>query len=157
MEIKEAVAAYIVDKLTTMDVAHTNLMGDIVIVVKGVSLDSFKKQLQVNHNCRVNSSIAAKQDIEAYKSAEQEEIFRDLVQVESGAETGTQEMEAMKDFIQDLGRKYPVIRYEHDHLSISYHGNRELEVADPKFFDLLDKLIEHIIQNDGISGFSAQS
>jgi len=156
--ITKAVCEFLTDKLTALDVAHANLNDETLIIVKGASLQQFQRDMRKNMEHRVSASCVIKNDPNVQQQAEREEGFRDLVLVGNEMEnvSGKEELALMQSFLQDLGKKYPVVTWKGIDVIVGYNGSVRLDVTDPNFFDRLDAVMDHLLSHDDLKAFPQQ-
>jgi hypothetical protein len=162
MDTKEkvmcVVANRVADILRSRDIAFAKLNDDMLIIVKGQSLKKFEKQMRKCMEHRVSASVAFRNS-DAQQLVEREEGFRDIVLADKeNIEniSGAEELVVMKDFVQDLGKKYPVVNVNGTDVIIGYNGSVKLDTADPGFFDQLDVVMEHLLVHDDLKAFHAR-
>lgn len=158
-KVMRVVSDHVADTLRSKDVAFSKLNDDMLIIVKGQSLNKFEEQMRKCMEHRVSASVAFKETPDAQQLAEREEGFRDIVLADRDDFeniSGAEELVVMKDFVQDLGKKYPVVTVNGTDVTIGYSGSVQLDVTDPGFFDQLDAVMEHLLSHDDLKAFPAR-
>lgn len=81
MEINEIIAKHLEERFRVLDVAYANISSELFIVIKGLSLKKFEREVLQRTEARIARTEFLKNATEAVNSAKELDSFRDMIDV----------------------------------------------------------------------------